>query len=107
MFENLPEFMTIEQVARVLQLGRSTMYALTVEWDVTGGKSGMPFVWFGRQKRIPKPRSSASPSKPSSHPPRDAPRATPTLPTSPVEQINNLHTDAPRCEGGPPVALDR
>jgi excisionase family DNA binding protein len=54
MFEHLPEFMTISQVAKALQLGRSTMYALTVEWEVTGGKSGMPFVWFGRQKRIPK-----------------------------------------------------
>ncbi len=54
MFEQLPEFMTISQVAKVLQLGRSTMYALTVEWEATGGRSGMPFVWFGRQKRIPK-----------------------------------------------------
>ena len=50
----LPAFLTVEQAGRVLQLGRSTSYALTVEWTATGGASGLPFVWFGRQKRIPR-----------------------------------------------------
>jgi len=31
----------------------SKTYELTVEWERTGGKSGIPFVWFGNQKRIP------------------------------------------------------
>lgn len=52
--DDLPDFLTIAQAAAVLQLGRSTTYALTVEWERTGGRSGLPFVWFGRQKRIPK-----------------------------------------------------
>ena len=52
--EHLPDFLTITQAAAVLQLGRSTTYALTVEWEHTAGRSGLPFVWFGRQKRIPK-----------------------------------------------------
>jgi hypothetical protein len=46
--------MTIEQAGRVLQLGRSKTYELSVEWERTGGRSGLPFVWFGRQKRIPR-----------------------------------------------------
>ena len=54
MLDNLPLFLTVEQAARVLQLGRSKMYELTVEWERTGGKSGMPFIWLGRQKRIPR-----------------------------------------------------
>jgi excisionase family DNA binding protein len=54
MMEHLPDFLTIAQAAAVLQLGRSTTYALTVEWEHTAGRSGLPFVWFGRQKRIPK-----------------------------------------------------
>ena len=54
MFEGLPDFMTITQAAAALQLGRSTTYSLTVEWEHTGGKTGLPFVWFGRQKRVPK-----------------------------------------------------
>jgi hypothetical protein len=46
--------MTIEQAGRVLQLGRSKTYELSVEWERTGGRSGLPFVWFGHQKRIPR-----------------------------------------------------
>lgn len=52
--DELPPFMTVVQVSRVLQLGRSKTYELTVEWERTGGESGIPFVWFGRQKRIPR-----------------------------------------------------
>ena len=54
MLDDLPPFMTVEQAAKVLQLGRSKTYALTVEWERTGGKTGLPFVWFGAQKRVPR-----------------------------------------------------
>ncbi len=53
MLDDLPPFMTVGQAAKALQLGRSKTYELTVEWERTGGKSGIPFVWFGNQKRIP------------------------------------------------------
>ena len=48
-----PRFLTVEQAGKLLQLGRSKTYELTVEWDRTGGRSGIPFVWLGNQKRIP------------------------------------------------------
>ena len=48
-----PRFLTVSQVANLLQLGRSKAYALTVEWERSGGRSGIPFVWFGNQKRVP------------------------------------------------------
>ena len=54
MLEYFPDFMTLAQVAEALQIGRSTSYALTSEWTATRGASGLPFVWFGRQKRVPK-----------------------------------------------------
>ena len=54
MLDELPPFLTVTQAGEVLQLGRSTSYDLTVEWEATGGASGLPFVWFGRQKRIPR-----------------------------------------------------
>lgn len=54
MLEDLPPFLTVTQAAKVLQLGRSKTYELTVEWERTGGRSGIPFVWFGNQKRIPR-----------------------------------------------------
>jgi hypothetical protein len=53
MMKDLPPFLTVEQAAKALQLGRSKTYQLTVEWERTGGRSGLPFVWFGHQKRIP------------------------------------------------------
>ena len=46
-------YLTIRQTAELLQIGRSKAYALTVEWERTGGRSGIPFVWVGNQKRVP------------------------------------------------------
>ena len=54
MLNDLPPFLTVEQAGKLLQLGRSKTYELTVEWERSGGKSGIPFVWFGNQKRIPR-----------------------------------------------------
>jgi hypothetical protein len=52
--DDLPPFLTVEQAAKVLQLGRSKAYELSVEWERSGGASGLPFVWFGHQKRVPR-----------------------------------------------------
>lgn len=54
MLDDLPPFLTVGQAAKVLQLGRSKTYELTVEYDCSAGRSGLPFVWLGRQKRIPR-----------------------------------------------------
>ncbi len=54
MLDDLPPFMTVGQAAKALQLGRSKTYELTVEWERSGGASGLPFVRFGAQKRIPR-----------------------------------------------------
>ena len=54
----------------------SKTYELTVEWEHTGGHSGLPFVWFGRQKRVPPRRvGSDSSTRRCSHPPPDEPMA--------------------------------
>jgi hypothetical protein len=36
MLRDLPPFLTVEQAAEQLQLGRSKAYELTVEWERTG-----------------------------------------------------------------------
>ena len=54
MFEELPPFMTVVQAGEVLRIGRSKAYELTVEWELSGGRSGLAFVWCGHQKRIPR-----------------------------------------------------
>ena len=54
MLDDLPPFLTVGQAAKVLQLGRSKTYELTVEFDCSAGRTGLPFVWLGKQKRIPR-----------------------------------------------------
>ena len=54
MLDDLPPFLTVKQAAVALQLGRWKTYQLTVEWDRSDGKTGLPFLWLGCQKRIPR-----------------------------------------------------
>ena len=54
MLDDLPPFLTVGQAAKVLQLGRSKAYELTVEWERSDNQAGLPFVRFGHQKRIPR-----------------------------------------------------
>lgn len=54
MLEDLPAFMTVGQAGKALQLGRSKVYELTVLYERSGGARGLPFVWFGCQKRVPR-----------------------------------------------------
>jgi excisionase family DNA binding protein len=50
---DLPRFLTVEQAGKLLQLGRSKTYELVGEGESTDGRAGIPFVWFGNQKRVP------------------------------------------------------
>ena len=52
--DELPPFLTVEQAAKAMQLGRSKTYELTVEFECSAGRSGLPLVWLGKQKRIPR-----------------------------------------------------
>ena len=58
-FDDLPPLLTVEQAAKVLQIGRSKAYELTVEYEQTRGASGLPFIWVGNQKRIPRDELAA------------------------------------------------
>ena len=52
--DTYPPFLTVPQVMELTQLGRSQVYKLMEVWDATDGAEGIPFVRFGRCKRIPK-----------------------------------------------------
>ena len=54
MHDDVPTFMTIEQAAKLLQIGRSKAYVLAAEWERTRGVSGLPAVKIGHQKRVPR-----------------------------------------------------
>lgn len=48
------EFLTVEEAAALLRIGRTSAYALAREWRESGGRSGLPVVKLGRQLRVPR-----------------------------------------------------
>jgi excisionase family DNA binding protein len=50
-----PDVLTVEEVARILRIGRNSAYALARQWLATDGKEGLPAVRLGRNVRIPRP----------------------------------------------------
>jgi len=49
-----PEYLTVEEAAELLRIGRTSAYALAREWRETRGRSGLPVVELGRQLRVPR-----------------------------------------------------
>ncbi len=54
MSEQPPDLLTIEEAARVLRIGRTKAYAMSQEWRVTKGESGIKVCELGGQLRVPK-----------------------------------------------------
>jgi Helix-turn-helix domain len=52
--EELPEFLTVEEAAAVLRIGRTSAYLLAQQWRDTGGRSGLPVQQLGRLLRVPR-----------------------------------------------------
>lgn len=50
----VPDFLTIEEAARVLRIGRTKAYAMGQEWRTTNGESGIKVREFGGQLRVPR-----------------------------------------------------
>jgi hypothetical protein len=50
----IPDFLTVEEAARVLRIGRTAAYALARTWRDTDGQEGLPVVEFGRLLRVPR-----------------------------------------------------
>ena len=49
-----PDFLTMEEAAAVLRIGRNQVYELARVWRTTDGERGVPVVEFGRLLRVPK-----------------------------------------------------
>jgi excisionase family DNA binding protein len=54
-----PDFLRVEEAAKVLRIGRTTAYALASEFLDTNGASGLPVVRLGKQLRVPRSRLEA------------------------------------------------
>jgi hypothetical protein len=57
--EVAPDFLRVEEAARVLRIGRTAAYQLAREFLATGGASGLPVIRYGRQLRVPRCRLEA------------------------------------------------
>jgi excisionase family DNA binding protein len=53
-FEDLPEFLTVEEAAEVLRIGRTAAYMLTRRWRDSDGREGLPVERLGRLLRVPR-----------------------------------------------------
>ena len=51
-----PDFLTVEEVARIARIGRTTAYDIAREYEITAGAHGLPVVRFGKQLRVPRYR---------------------------------------------------
>ena len=54
MADRIPDFLTIEEAARLLRIGRTKAYAMSQEWRVTQGESGLKVCDIGGQLRVPR-----------------------------------------------------
>jgi hypothetical protein len=52
--DELPDFLTVEEAAAVLRIGRTSAYLLCQRLRFSGGESGLPVVRVGRQLRVPR-----------------------------------------------------
>ena len=52
--DELPDFLTVEEAAAVLRIGRTSAYLLCQRWRYSGGDAGLPVVRVGRQLRVPR-----------------------------------------------------
>ncbi len=50
----VPDFLTVEEAARVLRIGRTAAYAQARVWRETGGREGLPVIPVGRLLRVPR-----------------------------------------------------
>ena len=65
----IPDFLTVEEAAAILRIGRTAAYALAREYLATDGVSGLPVVRFGRLLRVPRVKLEALIGGPITWPP--------------------------------------
>ncbi len=82
-------YMTVEQAAKQLQIGRTLAYRLADEYLATDGRSGLPVKRFGRLLRVLRSDLEASAHVPAEHhtaAPLAAAQSATTLVSSPVSK---------------------
>jgi excisionase family DNA binding protein len=49
-----PQFLRVEEAARILRISRSSAYELAHAWLATNGETGIPVIRLGRTIRVPR-----------------------------------------------------
>lgn len=89
----VPDFLTVEEAATVLRIGRTLAYQLAQEWIATDGARGIPCRRVGRLVRVPSRELAEFMGGPITWPPvpavieldscRDQPASRSSRPTTP------------------------
>lgn len=98
MDERPPDALTIEEAARVLRIGRTKAYAMSQEWRVTNGESGLKVREVGGQLRVPRAWLEEQLGAPVLFIPEPPDR------TAPNGEASNDATAAPARQPKPPAA---
>ena len=64
-----PDFLTLDEAAAVLRVGRSTAYREANAFERSGGRTGIPVIRYGKQFRVPRYRLEAQIGGPVTWPP--------------------------------------
>lgn len=51
---SLPDFLTVEEAARILRIGRTAAYEQTRRFEESDGREGIPVIRVGRLIRVPR-----------------------------------------------------
>ena len=85
----VPDFLTVEEAAAILRIGRTAAYALAREYLATDGVRGLPVVRFGRLLRVPRMKLEALIGGPI------------TWPIKPVSAVSTVPVSRPRVARTP------
>jgi excisionase family DNA binding protein len=51
-----PDFLTVDEAARIVRVGRTTAYDMARLYEATSGAAGLPVIRLGKQLRVPRCR---------------------------------------------------
>ena len=88
-----PDFLTLDEAAVVVRVGRSTAYREANAFEASGGKTGIPVIHYGKLFRVPRYRLEEQLGGPITWPlPTDFPIIAAT--TRPSRPVTSLHHHA-------------
>jgi hypothetical protein len=97
----LPDFLTVEEAAAVVRIGRSAAYELARRYRVTGGAEGVPVIVLGRLLRVPRAQLEVWAGGSLGEPEARTTGQPPSRPSARAKRLRPVSGDAPSV---PPVS---